>query len=115
MLQLGLMTYYSGLFTIEVALTHAAVYKVKAGSTFNAHGPSETPASAAMHAGCLESAVAGVDCIAGCNRNAVGTAKGQRQTAFPPTICIQWSTTKQIAIRQTGAVSLASNCNWESL
>ena len=27
-LQLGLLTYYSGLLTIEVALTHAAVYKV---------------------------------------------------------------------------------------
>ena len=27
-LQLGILTYYSGLLTIEVALTHAAVYKV---------------------------------------------------------------------------------------
>ena len=26
--QLGLLTYYSGLLTIEIALTHAAVYKV---------------------------------------------------------------------------------------
>lgn len=28
LLQLGLITYYSGLLTIEIALTHAAVYKV---------------------------------------------------------------------------------------
>ena len=27
-LQLGLLTYYSGLLTIEIALTHEAVYKV---------------------------------------------------------------------------------------
>ena len=33
-LQLGLLTYYSGLLTIEIALTHAAVYKV---SLYSAH------------------------------------------------------------------------------
>ena len=27
-LQLGLLTYYTGLLTIEIALTHAVVYKV---------------------------------------------------------------------------------------
>lgn len=37
-LQLGLLTYYSGLLTIELALTHAAVYKV---SPYSAHTASE--------------------------------------------------------------------------
>ncbi|KAL3137212.1 hypothetical protein ABBQ32_006764 [Trebouxia sp. C0010 RCD-2024] len=31
-LQLGLIAYYSGLLTIEIALTHAAVYKVSRSS-----------------------------------------------------------------------------------
>lgn len=76
LLQLGLLTYISALTTIELALTHAAVYKVSLFSLPTALAEAAN-SCISMHAGCLDSMLADFGGHAWHCSAAASTAEGQ--------------------------------------